>query len=94
MEGALRMDTKPTYTLDFRESITPFALLEMGQVVRNMKPHESLEVIVRDPEARSDVLKIVPGCNLVAMEFDQEEGFCRIRLEKKHADQPDRPDGR
>ena len=88
------MNTKPDYILDFRESITPFALLEMGQVVRRMKPHESLEVIVRDPEVRSDVLKIVPGCDLVGMEFDQEEGFCRIRLEKKDGAKANNAGGR
>ncbi len=91
------MRQKPDYTIDFRESITPLSLLRMGQLVREMKPHELLEIIVRDPEVRSDVLKIVPGCELVGMELNKEEDFCRIQLEKKeisdnisfdHADRP------
>ncbi len=94
------MKEKPDYILDFRESITPLSLLRMGQLVKQMKPHELLEIIVRDPDVRSDVLKIVPGCELIGMELNKEEDFCRIQLEKKecpsqlsleHADQPGFP---
>jgi TusA-related sulfurtransferase len=77
------MKQKPDYIMDFRESITPLSLLRMGQLVKQMKPHELLEIIVRDPDVRSDVLKIVPGCELIGMELNKEEDFCRIQLEKK-----------
>ena len=77
------MKEKPDYIIDFRESITPLSLLRMGQTVKQMKPHELLEIIVRDPDVRSDVLKIVPGCELIGMELNTEEDFCRIQLEKK-----------
>jgi TusA-related sulfurtransferase len=77
------MKEKPDYIIDFRESITPLSLLRMGQLVKQMKPHELLEIIVRDPEVRSDVLKIVPGCELIGMELNKEEDFCRMQLEKK-----------
>ena len=53
------MKDKPDYIIDFRESITPLSLLRVGQLVKQMKPHELLEIIVRDPDVRSDVLKIV-----------------------------------
>jgi TusA-related sulfurtransferase len=77
------MKEKPDYVIDFRETITPLALLRAGQVVKQMKPHELLEIIVTDPDVRSDVLKIIPGCELVGMELDKEEDFCRIQLEKR-----------
>ncbi len=77
------MKEKPDYIMDFRESITPLSLLRMGQLVKQMKPHELLEIIVRDPDVRSDVLKIVPGCELVGIELNAEEHFCRMRLEKR-----------
>ncbi len=77
------MKEKPDYIIDFRESITPLSLLRMGQLVKQMKPHELLEIIVRDPDVRSDVLKIVPGCELIGMEMNKEGDFCRMQLEKK-----------
>ncbi len=79
------MKEKPDYIIDFRESITPLSLLRMGQLVKQMKPRELLEIIVTDPDVRSDVLKIVPGCELVGMELNQEEEYCRIQLEKKES---------
>ena len=77
------MKEKPDYIIDFRQSITPLSLLRMGQLVKQMKPHELLEIIVRDPDVRSDVLKIVPGCELVGIELNTEEDFCRMQLEKR-----------
>lgn len=77
------MKEKPDYIIDFRQSITPLSLLRMGQLVKQMKPHELLEIIATDPDVRSDVLKIVPGCELVGMELDKDEDFCRIQLEKR-----------
>jgi TusA-related sulfurtransferase len=77
------MKGKPDYIIDFRQSITPLSLLRMGQLVKQMKPHELLEIIVRDPDVRSDVLKIVPGCELIGIELNTEEDFCRMQLEKK-----------
>ncbi len=77
------MKDKPDYVIDFRESITPLSLLRMGQLVKQMKPHELLEIIVRDPDVRSDVLKIVPGCKLVGIELNTEGDFCRMQLEKR-----------
>ncbi|MGD0398237.1 MAG: hypothetical protein ABSC04_04930 [Syntrophobacteraceae bacterium] len=77
------MKEKPDYVIDFRESLTPLSLLRAGQLVKQMKPHELLEIIVADPDVGLDVLKITPGCELVGMELDKEEYFCRIQLEKK-----------
>ncbi len=77
------MKEKPDYIIDFRQSITPLSLLRMGQLVKQMKPHELLEIIVRDPDVRSDVLKIVPGCELIGIELNTEEDFCRMQLEKR-----------
>jgi len=77
------MKDKPDYIIDFRESLTPISLLRAGQLVKQMKPHELLEIIVTDPDVGLDVLKITPGCELVGMELDKQEDFCRIQLEKK-----------
>jgi len=76
---------KADYVLDFRETIIPLALLKMSQVLREMRTDEVLEIITRDPDARSDVFKVIPGssCELIDMEFNKEADFCRIQLKKR-----------
>ena len=77
------MKENPDYVIDFRQSITSLSLLRVGQLVKQMKPHELLEIIVTDSDVRSDVLKIVPACELVGMDLNEEEDFCRIQLVKR-----------
>jgi TusA-related sulfurtransferase len=79
------LEDKADYTLDFRETITPFALLKMTQVLREMKTDEILEIITRDPDARTDVFKVIPSssCELIDMEFNKEADFCRIQFRKR-----------
>jgi TusA-related sulfurtransferase len=75
----------PDYILDFRETIVSLALLKMTQVLREMRAKEVLEVIVRGPEDRTDVFKVIPGssCELVDVEFNREVECCRIQIMKK-----------
>ena len=79
------MKENPDYVLDFRQTIISFALLKMKQVLGEMKANEVLEIITRDPDARSDVFKVIPGamCELVDMQFDNDADCCRIRLRKR-----------
>jgi TusA-related sulfurtransferase len=81
---------KADYVLDFRETIIPLALLKMTQVLREMRKDEVLEIITRDPDARSDVFKVIPGssCELIDMEFNKEADFCRILLRKRRQSKP------
>ncbi len=78
------MKIKADYTLDFRETITALALLKMTQVVSEMNANEVLEIITRDPDARSDVFKMMPAssCELVEIEFNRKIHLFRIRLRK------------
>jgi TusA-related sulfurtransferase len=75
---------KANHILDFRDTITPLALLKMNQVLREMQIDEVLEIITRDPDTQTDVLKVLPGssCQLIGMEFSKEADCCRIRLRK------------
>lgn len=78
------MNQKADYTLDFRETITALALLKMTQVLREMHTDEVLEIITRDPDARTDVFRVIPtsSCELIDMEFNKEADFLRIRVKK------------
>jgi TusA-related sulfurtransferase len=79
-------DLKQTahYVLDFRETITSLALLKMTQVLREMETDEILEIVIRDPDARTDVLKVIPAsfCELIKIEFNEDADLCRMHLRK------------
>ncbi len=84
------MKGKADYVIDLSGTIIPLALLKMKQMLREMQTNEVLEIVTRDPDARSDVLKVIPGasCELIDMEFNREADCCRIRLKKrKHSRQ-------
>ena len=78
------MKPKADYILDFRQTITPFALLKMTQVLREMNRDEVLEIITRDADARTDVFKVIPAasCEVIDMEFNKEANFFRIRVKR------------
>ncbi|MHC1742854.1 MAG: sulfurtransferase TusA family protein [Syntrophobacteraceae bacterium] len=84
------MERKADYILDFRETIIPLALLKMSQILREMRANEVLEIITRDPDVRTDVVKVIPGstCELIDMEFNREADTCRIRIKKKRQLRP------
>jgi TusA-related sulfurtransferase len=75
---------KADYTLDFSQTIAPFALLKMTQVMREMNSDEVLEIITRDAVARTDVFKLIPAasCEVIDMEFNKDANYCRIRVKR------------
>jgi TusA-related sulfurtransferase len=75
---------KADYILDFSQTITPFALLKMTQVMREMDRNEILEIITRDAVSRTDVFKLIPAgsCEVVDMEFNKDANYCRIRVKR------------
>ena len=78
------MKPKADYVLDFSQTITPFALLKMTQVMREMNRDEVLEIITRDAVARTDVFKLIPmaSCEVIDMEFNKDANFFRIRVKR------------
>ena len=72
---------KPDYVLDFRESLTLMGLAKMSSLVGQMRPRELIEIIVAEHGPRSDVLAMVPECDLI--EMGMENGLCRLLLEKR-----------
>ncbi|MGA7875593.1 MAG: hypothetical protein WCA08_08010 [Desulfoferrobacter sp.] len=75
---------KADYVLDFKETITPLALLKMTQVLREMKTDQILEIIAYDPDTRTDLFKVLPpsSCELLDMEFNEKADCYRIQLKK------------
>jgi TusA-related sulfurtransferase len=82
--GLKALEPKADYVLDFSQTITPFALLKMTQVMREMTRDEVLEIITRDAVARADVFKLIPSasCEVIDMEFNKAANFFRIRVKR------------
>ena len=75
-----------TYHLDLREAIHPLALLKAKKAFREMHPGEILEILISDPETRTDLFRVLSdGANEVLCREEMREKcpFYRIRLAKQ-----------
>jgi TusA-related sulfurtransferase len=53
--------------MDFRDGVTPFALLEVVRFFKRMRPGETLEIVGNDQDLRQDLGRVLPeGCLRVA----------------------------
>lgn len=80
------MKRQPDHTININGEFSPFTLLKISQIFREMAPGDILEIQECDPETRSDLARILPSgaCRWIA---DQKTEFhggtpCRIRLLK------------
>jgi TusA-related sulfurtransferase len=74
------------HSLDLRNSIRPLALLTARKTMRDMAPGETLEVVVGDPETRTDFFKVLSDISYELLRLEAREGdnrFYRIRIRKK-----------
>ena len=71
------MDKKSDHILDLRGAISPISLLKVSQVFREMDEKEVLEILCRDLDTRTDILKVLPSFSyeLILMEELQEDGL-------------------
>ena len=76
---------RPDRILDLRGAIPPITLLKVSQVFRDMKTHETLEILCRDPETRSDLFKVIPpfSYELIIMEDMEDNSSFRVQMKKK-----------
>lgn len=83
-KGRKALKPKADYVLDFRQTITSFALLKMTQVLREMNRDEVLEIITRDADARTDVFKVIPAasCEVIDMGFNKQANCFLIRVKR------------
>ena len=72
------------YQLDFKGAITSLALLKLTRVFREMKPHQTLEVLGVDAEARADIFRVLPAVDYEVTVMDRlEDASYRIKLKKR-----------
>jgi len=71
------LDKKSDHILDLRGAISPISLLKVSQVFREMDEKEVLEILCRDLDTRTDILKVLPSFSyeLILMEELKEDGL-------------------
>ena len=79
------MEKKPDYILDLRGAINPITLLKVSHIFRGMKEEETLEILCRDPDTRTDIFKVLPPLSyeLIIMEEMEEDASFRVQMRKR-----------
>ena len=80
------MNIKPDYILDLRGAIPPITLLKVSQVFRDMKAHEVLEILCRDPDTRTDLCKVFPPSSyelIIMEELEEDDSSFRVQIKKR-----------
>jgi len=71
--------------IDLRNFVSWFSLLKITQIFDGMNISEILEINGADVETRQDLFKILPAASyriIKSDESDNEEGFCRVLIQK------------
>jgi TusA-related sulfurtransferase len=81
------VENKPKYYLDFRNTLTPFRLLELTRIFREMQAADIIEIISHDGDTRLDLLRVLPAgtYRLILMEHAEDAEnmeIHRIHLQK------------
>jgi TusA-related sulfurtransferase len=76
---------KTDHYLDIRGAIPPISLLKISQVFRDMKPNEILEIHGRDPDTRTDLLKVLPELSYKLIVFEEmaRDASYRVKIKKE-----------
>jgi TusA-related sulfurtransferase len=78
-----RFEQKADRTLDFRDSVTPLALLKFTNVFSEMRSNEVLECIGRNPKTLVDLFKVLsPVSYEIVIKEEFENRYFRILLKK------------
>ena len=74
------------YKLDLRGTLLPLSLLKVTQSFRALRPGETLEILLSEPESSQELFKVLPHASYEVTEM-QAQGrsdphYC-IQLQKK-----------
>jgi TusA-related sulfurtransferase len=74
-------------TIDIRNTLIPFSLLQISNLFKQMRPGETLEIIVDETSTAADLERILSGSDF-HLQFDPHwsdggQGLC-LRLMKKN----------
>ena len=66
--------------LDLRGVISPFAILKAGSVFREMKVHETMEILLSDFATIKDLSKVLHEST---MQVTFNPSFCMVKVKKE-----------
>ncbi len=70
--------------LDFRDSVTPLALLKLTHVFSEMRSNEILECVGHNPKTMADFFKVLPTVSYeIVTQEEFEDRYYRIVLKKR-----------
>lgn len=81
------MKTVCDHFLDLKEAVSPLTLLRVIQVFKEMKAHETLELLGSDPETRTNIFKVLPSGSYHVISEEELGGDTpcfRILIRKEH----------
>lgn len=70
------------YILDLRGMIIPFTFLKIMQTLRKIKPGETMEIMVSDPDTRKNFFKVLATFPYEVLNSKDGENLYLIRLRK------------
>ncbi len=78
------IEHKADRRLDFRDSVTPLALLKLTHVFNEMKSNEILECVGQNPKTMADFFKVLPTVSYeIVTQEEFEDHYYRIVLKKR-----------
>ena len=83
MKRGVRLESKKNYVLDLRGIIAPVTFLKVTQLLRTMRPGETLEILGKDPDTRTQLSQVLHTFHYQLLDIKEEGSFYRIRLMKE-----------
>lgn len=77
------MESKKNHVLDLRGIIAPVTFLKVTQLLRRMRPGETLEILGKDPDTRTQLSQVLHTFPYRLLDIKEESSFYRIRLMKE-----------
>jgi TusA-related sulfurtransferase len=86
MKRGARLESEKNHVLDLRGIIAPVTFLKVTQLLRRMRPGETLEILGKDPDTRTQLSQVLHTFHYRLLDIKEESSFYRIRLMKENGE--------
>ncbi|MEJ2723069.1 MAG: sulfurtransferase TusA family protein [Deltaproteobacteria bacterium] len=85
IDGDSEFEGTVDHILDLRGMIIPLTFLKITQGLRRIKPGETLQIMVSDPDTRRDFFKVLATFPYEVLNTNEGENLYLVRLRKSRA---------
>ena len=71
------------HNIDLSGMITPIATLKVTQIFRDMERDETLEIVGRDPDSRTNLFQVLPSSSYDLIISEDMDSSYRVVLKKR-----------